>query len=101
MGASAILAAVTQSPFVAGAFLAMGLANTGVQAQFDCEPVVEILVEAPSGYKGAREVCLEEINDPAICPDPFPTYPTCNDPSPTCEVAVIGGGAGGLYAALR
>ena len=79
----------------------MGLANTGVQAQFDCEPVVEILVEAPSGYKGAREVCLEEINDPAICPDPFPTYPTCNDASPTCEVAVIGAGAGGLYTALR
>lgn len=97
---STLLAAVTQSPFVTGAFLAMGLAN-GIHAQEDCEPVVEILVEAPAGFKGAREVCLEEINDPAICPDPFPTYPTCSEATPTCEIAVVGGGAGGLYTALR
>jgi len=57
------------------------------------------------GYQGAVEVCNAEINDPAICPDPFPTYPTCTGTEttgpPTCEVAVIGAGAGGLYTAVR
>ncbi|CAB9499075.1 Flavin containing amine oxidoreductase [Seminavis robusta] len=89
-----------------GALLLTGFAGSAsvVQAQDlhdDCEPVVQILVQAPAAYKGAVEICLEEIDDTAICPDPFPTYPTCNDPSPTCEVAVVGAGAGGLYAALR
>ena len=73
-----------------------------MQAQEEaCQPVVQVLVQAPAAYKGAVDVCWEEINDPAICPDPFPTYPVCNDPSPTCEVAVVGAGAGGLYTALR
>lgn len=66
-----------------------------------CMPTVEVVVEAPSAYNGALATCLAEINDPDVCPDPFPTYKTCSDPAPKCEVAIIGAGAGGLYTALR
>lgn len=87
-------------PFGALLAVAMGvsLANAHSEA---CMPVVQVVVQAPSAYQGAVETCYEEINDPAICPDPFPTYPTCNDPSPSCKVAVVGAGAGGLYTAMR
>ena len=100
-GTTALFAGMARKPLMAGAIVAAGLA-TAVQAHSEaCQPVVQVLVQAPAAYKGAVDVCLEEINDPAICPDPFPTYPTCNDPAPTCEVAVVGAGAGGLYSALR
>lgn len=82
----------------------------GVQAAEDttdsCDPVVQVLVQAPvATYKGAVEVCREEINDPAICPDDFPTFDTAcqqqNPAAPICPVVVVGAGAGGLYTALR
>lgn len=66
-----------------------------------CSPGVQVVVEAASAYMGAVETCMAEINDPAVCPLPFPTFETCNDPTPSCEVAVVGAGAGGLYTALR
>lgn len=66
--------------------------SVGAQSStITCEPVVQVLVQAPAAYKGAYDVCMEEINDPAICPQPFPTFPICQDPSPKCEVAVVGG----------
>lgn len=71
------------------------------QSEDQCMPVVQVVVEAPAAYRGAVETCLAEINDSAICPDPFPTYPTCSDPSPVCKLAVVGAGTGGLYSALR
>jgi hypothetical protein len=67
----------------------------------DCQPVVQVTVRAPAAYKGAVDLCREEINDPAVCPDDFPSFPTCNDPAPNCQLAVIGAGTGGLYTALR
>ena len=74
----------------------------GVHAQADqCMPVVQVIVEAPAAYRGAVETCLAEINDPDICPDQFPQFPTCDDPEPMCKIAVVGAGAGGLYTALR
>lgn len=96
---TAILA--QSSPLLAGVWaLGSGLSLAQAEQQ-GCQDVVQILVEAPAAYKGAVDICREEINDPAICPDDFPKYPTCNEVNPSCEVAVIGGGAGGLYAALR
>lgn len=68
----------------------------------DCSPTVKVLVEAPEAYMGAVETCWAEINDASVCPLPFPTFKTCDaDPNPTCGVAVVGAGAGGLYTALR
>lgn len=85
-----------------GAVFALATAAVSVNAQEEtCMPVVQVVVQAPSAYQGAVETCYEEIDDPAICPDPFPTYPTCDDPAPTCQVAVVGAGAGGLYTAMR
>jgi hypothetical protein len=109
LGATALLMATTSSsPLVASAAALVGtslLAShvmTVVQAHpDDCQPVVQLMVQAPSAYKGAVETCLDEINDGAICPDPFPTYLTCHDATPICKVAVVGAGAGGLYTALR
>lgn len=110
LGATALLMATTtgSSPLVASAAAIVGtslLASrvmTVVQAHpDDCQPVVQLMVQAPSAYKGAVETCLDEINDGAICPDPFPTYLTCHEATPICKVAVVGAGAGGLYTALR
>ena len=98
---AALLAGVTNGPTAAAGVAAAGLLQ-GAQAQSDsCEPVVQLVVEAPQSYVGAYETCLKEINDPAVCPDPFPQFATCDDAAPTCGLAVVGGGAGGLYAALR
>lgn len=80
--------------------VAMGLAQANAHDEA-CMPVVQVVVQAPSAYQGAVETCYEEIDDPAICPDPFPTFATCNNPSPSCKVAVVGAGAGGLYTAMR
>ena len=88
--------------------LALSSVFTGAQAlntdrllQEVCMPTVEVVVEAPAAYQGAVATCLSEIKDPIVCPDPFPTYKTCSDPAPKCGVVVVGGGAGGLYPALR
>ena len=90
------------------AALVVSMAFTGVQGMNDgrflqefCMPTVEVVVEAPASYQGAVATCLAEIKDPIVCPDPFPTFKTCSDPAPKCGVVVIGGGAGGLYTALR
>lgn len=115
-GATTLLAALTTSSFsgttggLTSASTLWAMATVLVMAQIpsfasahsdDCQPVVQVLVQAPSGYKGAVDVCMDEINDPIICPEPFPVFPTCNDASPVCPVVVIGAGAGGLYTALR
>lgn len=84
-----------------GALVAFAMGATQANAEEACMPVVQVVVQAPSAYQGAVETCYEEINDPAICPDPFPTYPTCNDPAPSCKFAVVGAGTGGLYTAMR
>jgi hypothetical protein len=90
------------------AAVVLSTAFAGVQAlgserllQEVCMPTVEVVVEAPAAYQGAVATCLAEIKDPIVCPDPFPTFKTCSDPAPKCGVVVVGGGAGGLYAALR
>lgn len=90
------------------AAVALSASFTGAQAlssdrllQEVCMPTVEVVVEAPAAYQGAVATCLAEIKDPIVCPDPFPTFKTCSDPAPKCGVVVVGGGAGGLYPALR
>jgi hypothetical protein len=90
-------------PSAAAMVLSIGF--TGVQAlrvlQEVCMPTAEVIVEAPSAYQGAVATCQAEVKDPIVCPDPFPTFQTCSDPAPKCGVVVVGGGAGGLYSALR
>ena len=98
---TALAAGMSRKPLLASAIVAAGLTSTAQAHEEACQPVVQVLVQAPAAYKGAVDVCWEEINDPAICPDPFPSYPICNNPAPTCELAVVGAGAGGLYTALR
>jgi hypothetical protein len=99
--AMGLVASMTNNPLAAKVAMAAGLVHSARAEEEMCMPVVQVIIQAPSAYKGAVETCLEEINDPSICPDPFPTFPTCDDPAPTCKVAVVGGGTGGLYAALR
>lgn len=103
--ASALIAAAAGGGSTGAMFaaaLALASSNTLVHAQVEgCQPVVQLLVQAPAAYKGAVQICREEINDPAVCPDDFPTFATCNDPAPNCQLAVVGAGAGGLYTALR
>jgi hypothetical protein len=115
-------AATGQLNFMAAAAsVAVGLAHEGIrsyalaaalysafghlvpvaQAAEECSHTVTVVVEAPEAYMGAVETCLAEIDDETVCPLPFPTFETCNDPNPACGVAIVGGGAGGLYTALR
>jgi hypothetical protein len=101
LAGATLLAGVASGPTAAASVVAAGLLQ-GAHAQEEaCMPVVQLLVEAPNSYVGAVETCLAEINDPAICPDPFPQFATCDDPAPSCGLAVVGAGAGGLYTALR
>lgn len=72
-----------------------------VTADESCSQSVQVVVEAPSSYQGAVEVCNAEVSEKGHCPDAFPTFATCDDPAPSCGVAVVGAGVGGLYAALR
>ena len=115
-------AATGQLHFMAAAAsVALGLAHEGIrpyalaaalysafghlvpvaQAAEECSHTVVVVVEAPDAYMGAVETCLAEIDDKTVCPLPFPTFETCNDPNLACGVAVVGGGTGGLYTALR
>ena len=101
MAGATFLAGIASGPTAAVSVAAAGFLH-GAHAQGEsCEPVVQLVVEAPSAYVGAYETCLNEIGDPAVCPGPFPTYATCDDPAPTCGLVVVGAGAGGLYTALR
>lgn len=78
------------------------LLSGGASAHEDtCMPSVKVIIEAPAAYMGAVETCMAEINDPMVCPTPFPTFDTCEDATPTCSVAVVGAAAGGLYTAMR
>jgi hypothetical protein len=67
-----------------------------------CAHTVEIVMEGPATYRGAVETCEAEVKEIGHCPNPFPTFASC-DPSPalSCQIAVVGAGAGALYAALR
>lgn len=70
--------------------------------EVQCLPSVKIVVETPAGTKDAIEACWNDIKNPlGICPDPFPTFDTCSEATPSCTVAVVGAAAGGLYAATR
>lgn len=67
-----------------------------------CLPSVKVVVEAPAGTMDAVEQCWAEVENPEdICPDPFPTFPTCEDAEVECQVVVVGAATGGLYAATR
>jgi len=86
-------------------FFIQGLSSSGVwaeAAELSCIPAMEIVIEAPPYYLGSVAECLAEVENPDHCPNDFPTFPTsCTDHNPTCELAVVGAGTGGLYTALR
>jgi hypothetical protein len=67
----------------------------------ECTPSVEVFVEAPAAYRGSVETCLAEVFEKGHCPEPFPTFKTCDDVAPVCPLVVVGAGTGGLYTALR
>ena len=54
-----------------------------------------------SYYAGSRAACLAEVPDASHCPDDFPTWTEDGTDEPDCALAVVGAGAGGLYAAWR
>lgn len=87
-----------------GTFAALSmslLAQTADAVTDDCTPSMQVVLEAPPYYMGSVEECLLESKNPDHCPEPFPRFPTCSDPNPSCKLAVIGAGTGGLYTAMR
>eukprot|EP00934_Nitzschia_sp_Nitz4_P000981 Nitzschia sp. Nitz4//scaffold21_size171442//131466//134153//NITZ4_002183-RA/size171442-augustus-gene-0.190-mRNA-1//1//CDS//3329542477//981//frame0 len=103
--ALAAVSSINENARPMAALLAAGLAGGGFLGanaeEESCMPVVSVVVEAPQAYRSVVETCWQEFNDTTICPDPFPTFDTCDDVEPSCPVVVVGGGAGGLYSALR
>ena len=53
---------------------------------------------APMGSYNCRYPNQGSLN---MCPSPFPTFTEATDAAPTCQLAVVGAGTGGLYTALR
>jgi hypothetical protein len=74
---------------------------SGQEVDSDCTPVLEVVLEAPPYYMGSVAECRAEVENPDHCPEDFPEYPQCSDPKPSCKLAVVGAGAGGLYTAMR
>ncbi|KAJ8613021.1 hypothetical protein CTAYLR_004044 [Chrysophaeum taylorii] len=52
-------------------------------------------------YQGTREACLNEVVDTSHCPDAFPVFPEAAVANPTCSLAIVGAGTGGLYMGMR
>jgi hypothetical protein len=67
----------------------------------ECTPTMQVVLEAPPYYLGSVDECLAEVENAGHCPDPFPTFEACSDPSPSCKLAVVGAGTSGLYTAMR
>mmetsp|Transcript_10255 Transcript_10255/g.24906 ORF Transcript_10255/g.24906 Transcript_10255/m.24906 type:complete len:285 (+) Transcript_10255:41-895(+) len=81
--------------------LLMVLYSFPKSAAADCTPSMEIILEAPPYYLGSVEECLRSVSNPDHCPEPFPQFPQCTDVAPSCKLAVVGAGTGGLYTAYR
>ena len=78
-----------------------GALAAAAAASSECTPSMEILLEAPPYYLGSVEECLQSVKDPDHCPEPFPQFEQCTDVAPSCGLAVVGAGTGGLYTAYR
>lgn len=87
--------------FLVGSFLMLNMDNVAYAADTSCTPTMEIVLEAPPYYLGSVAECKAEVENTGHCPEDFPVFPTCSSYSPSCEVAVVGAGTGGLYTALR
>jgi hypothetical protein len=79
----------------------LALPLTSARKLEECTPSVEVFLEAPAAYRGSVETCLAEVFEKGHCPEPFPTFKTCDDAAPVCPLVVVGAGTGGLYTALR
>jgi hypothetical protein len=73
----------------------------GAEVDGGCTPMLEVVLEAPPYYMGSVAECYAEVDNPDHCPEDFPEFPVCSDPNPTCKLAVVGAGTGGLYTAMR
>jgi len=71
----------------------------GAYAQ-QCSETVEIEVPYVGGPPDVVAECLAKYPKD-YCPTPFPTFPVSKEMSPTCDIALVGAGTGGLYMALR
>jgi len=104
--AGVMMAGITDNqnyPLALALAAAIGFSNV-VHASNEelCMETVKVTVQSRSiSTIDPIESCWEEINDPMICPEPFPTFETCDEARPICDVAVVGAGPGGLYAAMR
>eukprot|EP00980_Cylindrotheca_fusiformis_P029065 scaffold22713_cov139-Cylindrotheca_fusiformis.AAC.2 len=86
------------------AMMSMGLLafkTDPVEAVDDCTPSMQVVLEAPPYYLGSVDECLDEVENKNHCPEPFPEFEACSDPTPSCKLAVVGAGTGGLYTAMR
>lgn len=98
--ATAIIFGHGTNAFSTCTILLLGLTMADAK-QMSCTPAMEIVIEAPPYYLGSVAECVAEVTDPNHCPSDFPTFPTCADHNPSCQVAVVGAGTGGLYTAMR
>lgn len=107
---AATLASTKRSPALSlAAGILAAISAQGVDPE-SCDVVMEVEIHAPgaastdeympSQKPGTIGHCSADPANPE-CPTPFPTFPASTEKSPTCDVAIVGGGTGGLYTALR
>ena len=82
-------------------FLALKTNIAVLALDSDCMPTMDIVLEAPPYYLGSVDECRAEVENQEHCPNDFPAFPICSDPSPSCKLAIVGAGTGGLYSAMR
>lgn len=87
--------------FLAGSYAMLNMENVALAADTSCTPAMEVVIEAPPYYLGSVAECKAEVENSGHCPDDFPTFATCSGYNPSCGVAVVGAGTGGLYTAMR
>ena len=102
--ASGLIASNRSGPisFLGGLLIALySFPKVAFASDTDCTPSMEVILEAPPYYFGSVEECMRSVSDPDHCPEPFPQFPQSLDVSPSCKLAVVGAGTGGLYTAYR
>lgn len=99
--AAGLLSSNRSGPSSFMGLLLVALHSFPKSALADCTPSMEIILEAAPYYLGSVDECLRSVSNADHCPEPFPQFPQCTDLAPTCKLAVVGAGTGGLYTAYR
>lgn len=87
--------------YLVSSYVMLNMKNVALAGDISCTPAMEVVIEAPPYYLGSVAECKAEVENSSHCPDEFPSFATCTGYNPSCSVAIVGAGTGGLYTAMR